>query len=463
MSEPNPDMDKLLKAYAKKRKAEGGQSFELHPATRKMLQGEVSRVRGKASAAPEPKPKIRLWPALAWTAATCAIVAIGIVKVSNRHSDSSMQVAMSELQPTPAAAAPMKEERAAKFKDRDESSFARQLDAEKTVADSKSQGKNPAQSAHFSERSDGFVAKAEEQKAKVSPPVARHAEFANAAPAEVDRGVTPAEPTSPAPASDAAPRALRGERRKGELDNTTVAQVTPNLKPERHSVSEDIQTTNGLQIVAPSAAPPISAESVATASLPAPDITGSATNSPREPLLAGGVSQQQMFVQRDSRSAYRVNLQSPPLPKVLTKFSVIRTGDKVRVIDADGSVYEGSVVTTVPAKTAVLATPRGQAAADVSGGDAKDGESYAFKVSGRSRTLNKIISFQATNLLARVDGGTAKKLNESAAANGVATRSLSLAKEASAKIEAKPTTEGIRGWVNVGKAVEFQIEASEVK
>lgn len=451
-------MDKLLKAYAKKRKAEGGQSFELHPATRKMLQGEASRVRGKASATPEPKPKIRLWPALAWTAATCAIVAIGIVKVSNRHSDGSMQVAMSEPQPTPAVAAPMKEERAAKFKDRDESSSL----AKKATFDSRSQDGNAVPTTNFVGQSSGFLAKADEEKADASTPIAQPSKPEDVAPAE-DRNVAAATATSPAPVLAATPPAPRSERRKGELDNATVAQVTSNLKPERHSVSEAIQTTNGLQIVAPSAAPPILAESDAAAPLPAPDISGSATNSPGELLLAGGASQQQMFVQRDSRSAYRVNLQSPPLPKVLTKFRVIRTGDKVRVVDADGSVYEGSVVATVQVKTAVLASPRGQAAADVSGGDAKDGESYAFKVSGRSRTLNKTISFQATNLLARVDGGVAKKLNESAAANGVATRSLSLAKEASAKIEAKPTTEGIRGWVNVGKAVEFQIEASEVK
>lgn len=41
--EPERKIEKLLRAYAKKRKADAGDAFKLHPATRRLLQGEVAR------------------------------------------------------------------------------------------------------------------------------------------------------------------------------------------------------------------------------------------------------------------------------------------------------------------------------------------------------------------------------------------------------------------------------------
>src|SRR5207249_3027793 len=36
-------IEKLLRAYAQKRRADAGEPFALHPATRRLLQGEVAR------------------------------------------------------------------------------------------------------------------------------------------------------------------------------------------------------------------------------------------------------------------------------------------------------------------------------------------------------------------------------------------------------------------------------------
>src|SRR5262250_532014 len=41
--EPERPIEKLLRDYAKKRRDEAGDSLEMHPATRRMLQGEVTR------------------------------------------------------------------------------------------------------------------------------------------------------------------------------------------------------------------------------------------------------------------------------------------------------------------------------------------------------------------------------------------------------------------------------------
>src|SRR3954469_9852850 len=46
-SEPdNTKIEELLKAYARKRREQATGSFDMHPAVRTMLQGEVSRQRG---------------------------------------------------------------------------------------------------------------------------------------------------------------------------------------------------------------------------------------------------------------------------------------------------------------------------------------------------------------------------------------------------------------------------------
>jgi hypothetical protein len=53
------------------------------------------------------------------------------------------------------------------------------------------------------------------------------------------------------------------------------------------------------------------------------------------------------FAQLDVRKQYRNNLNSPPLPNILRQFDVEIEGDRVRLTDTDGSVYEGRMA---PAK-----------------------------------------------------------------------------------------------------------------
>jgi hypothetical protein len=52
----------------------------------------------------------------------------------------------------------------------------------------------------------------------------------------------------------------------------------------------------------------------------------------------------QQFLQLDNQSRYRKNFNSPPLPQVLQDFAFERTGDRVRIVDTDGSTYEGTVM-----------------------------------------------------------------------------------------------------------------------
>src|SRR5258707_3387232 len=56
--EPERKIEKLLRAYAKKRRADAGDAFKLHPATRRLLQAEVARNKSKPD---EDEADVSLW------------------------------------------------------------------------------------------------------------------------------------------------------------------------------------------------------------------------------------------------------------------------------------------------------------------------------------------------------------------------------------------------------------------
>jgi hypothetical protein len=79
-------------------------------------------------------------------------------------------------------------------------------------------------------------------------------------------------------------------------------------------------------------------------------------------FFSSSVGQQSWnFQQIDRRSRYRDNRNSPPAPKVLTSFAVQRAAQNVRVVDSDGSIYEGMVEEPAPSQID-LALSRGLSA-----------------------------------------------------------------------------------------------------
>ena len=75
--DPNKKMDELLKAYAQERRK--APEPNLHPATRKMLQGEVSRVLGSANPQRSWLHRFRtFWPQIAFGTSLCLILGIAV-------------------------------------------------------------------------------------------------------------------------------------------------------------------------------------------------------------------------------------------------------------------------------------------------------------------------------------------------------------------------------------------------
>ena len=91
MNDERP-IEKQLRRYAKKRRADAGPPGELHPATRRLLQGEVARQMGVErrktsveSQSPSPRPLWKGWlPQLAWAVPLFVLVAVGLWSLLDR-------------------------------------------------------------------------------------------------------------------------------------------------------------------------------------------------------------------------------------------------------------------------------------------------------------------------------------------------------------------------------------------
>ena len=99
-NEPERPIEKLLRAAAKKRRDEAGAPLELHPATRRLLQGEVARKFAQAGR--ERRSFLqglgRLWPRFAWGLAILVLmfVAPRLLFPPASHNESAARLAKSE-------------------------------------------------------------------------------------------------------------------------------------------------------------------------------------------------------------------------------------------------------------------------------------------------------------------------------------------------------------------------------
>src|SRR6266550_8566878 len=75
--EPERPIEKLLRAWAKKRRQDAGPPLDPHPATRRMLQGEVARKFCKAErkSGSFSETLAALWPRFVWGLGVFAVLA----------------------------------------------------------------------------------------------------------------------------------------------------------------------------------------------------------------------------------------------------------------------------------------------------------------------------------------------------------------------------------------------------
>ena len=147
-------------------------------------------------------------------------------------------------------------------------------------------------------------------------------------------------------------------------------------------------------------------------------------------FLAAGVRTQvgQQFTQT---AKYRRNFNSPPMPSVLNSFQIEQNGRQVRVVDADGSIYDGEVeerkrepTQKVELKDELAKVERqrsletesvkNERGAFQANGDLSANQNLAFHVAGTNRTLNQLVVFTGNF------SGDTNLLNNAVATNGVA-------------------------------------------
>ncbi len=383
-SEPQRDIEKDLLAYKLRRGEQLGAPLELHPATRKMLQGEAARaasrplltseeaaknfVRSFVMSHQQPSFFARYRQRIIWGGAMCACLTLVLAVLRNDPRLASTPSQVSD----PQTAKP-----------------------QATVAATKQQteGEQSARAKQSAPAADKVQELAKTSTAPVaSPPPAnpRGAAVASAPPLvrDLDRKLVEKkeafQPTQIA-------KALKAVQVADALSATEDKKSGEVMKLKRSAGDELLRANLAAAAGASGGAgiPPASAPSTASAA----QLFGA--NSAPE---ASQVRQQ--FLQLDNQARYRKNFNSPPMPQVMQDFAFERTGDRVRIVDADGSTYEGTVMRAPVEEVRANAVSKLDAAKERKDSLAQPTQSadpqssYRFYANGVNRKLNQSVEFR---------------------------------------------------------------------
>lgn len=418
-------IEKLLRRCAHKRAEEAGSAFELHPANRRLLQGEVAR-QYPAKPTAEIKTVLlgrrSLWPRLAWALPVLLVLTVGVWLVFEQRKlqPGHAELAKAEYQsPVPSRAQPAIHSEAAE----PEPQAARIV----TTPDSAKSPPTVAEGTLTMEYSRS-VPVVVPSRSTVPPPTSQPA-------LRTDRS-TVVEPLRPA----AAPSPSLGVPRSEHTPESFA----------RSMVSETLSPTPGSIPTAP--APTTSAPAIARYGLSA---SAPATLSQR-------------FVQTPADTAARRAAEAKAVqPQVLMSFLVEQDGNRLRVVDSDGSTYVGSIEPPAsegfdaPAEAwreSPAPAMRRQFSVTQTADDAQPGlplnQAFHFRVTGTNRTLQQPVVF-AGNILMPTN---VISLQQTSPAAGVAGGQPTQMQQ----LLPMPANSAISGRVQLGKNPEMQINAVPV-
>lgn len=360
-TEPENSIVKLLKTYAAKRWDDAGPPRRMSDATRRVLQEEVAR-SFPITASREREPRFgflaAFWPRLALGGAAFALMAAGALVWLQVEKGASSRINLAQkteralpiarlqedalkeelLRPgEPAASAPRlaKDLSAAAAESRgpipvSRAMLAEQLGRNRDYSDKSisplaypmpatpvqledtatAQPKAPqtasVDSKEKSQSALGADAASPEARSIRAPALSAGVERAAAIPTAAQRGLSSSTPDGPAAA--AAPA----------LPEPPGAMTLSLARAQRSLAREEAKAANFAYFFAP-------------------------TNQSLDSLGGGSNAIRWLFSQVDARAKYRRNYNSPSNPDVLNRFEAQFTGNNLRLIDADGSVYEGTI------------------------------------------------------------------------------------------------------------------------
>lgn len=363
--EPEPNIEEQLKACARLRREEAGAPFELHPATRRLLQGEVARTYGQAAAAPSPRPRslAALWLRLALGAGACAVLALVLIQSQPRRAPSATQLALSrEAVPAAPAAAPSADAaKPAEFgamKAPDQSGEANRLAELPKLAVA------PAQTAPSTDGVERSLAEGLKKDTLRAEPLRRMEladEAARMRPAEAQPqsraavlAETPAPPKTMTELAPQSPRPTAAKEMSGRIASAKAAQK--DLAGLARAVGRDDQATldrrsggsgmargGNVELKVQSAKSELEVLQKEPAAISGKTFAFTAAGLPKAEKAKAGEALGQRFMQVDGPEKYRQNFNAPPRPDVLNSFQFQQAGQVVRIIDADGSTYAGQL------------------------------------------------------------------------------------------------------------------------
>lgn len=337
-TEPEHNMDKTLKAYAEQRRAQAGAPAELHPATRRLLHGEIARQRKPAAASASWWHRLNtFWPRLA--AASVIVIASFLTFRGARDEMPVVENLVRQVSPAPVPAS------------------GAAAEAEDSVALSKK----------LEERGELSVERRD--------PVRRLA------------GATP-----PAPAPVAPPPASRPVLLAVDKEKSAGAPVELRRMADSLDAVAEVKRTESPAL--PAQKPALAELALVTA------------KSEPEAAAAGNAGQLQArnwFIKRDAaKQDAKDKMSFGTTGAVLDNFAVEQVGDRLNLIDADGSTYTGALespafadsnTVSLAGKTMTAEPARESRSAYTTTAAAESkqnaGNAYRFRVSGTNRTLRQ--------------------------------------------------------------------------
>jgi len=481
-SEPDQTpIEGLLKSYAKKRAEDSSGAAELHPATRRLLQGEVAKLRQEAQAAGERswlQWLILFWPRLASVSAILVMLITGVWLLLPDSQPSPTTFARNENVPyrmplpgdrgsrdfyepplAPAKDAPMPKRVA------DEAAFAPAVAPLKSelsqnspdqARDEKRLAEQEIRAKQAAPRPDGEL-QSDEMLRTDADHLPKLAATSGSADASKQKTYSLADAQVSAGASLSA------------LVPAPTASSLASAKPTNAlSVNRGV-----LQAPAPTPAPrPAQTQAVPPVSAP---LAVSDSNDPSNGKLlsyrrqdysasSGGteglVALNLRFLQSDKEQKSAALKALPDAGALLDNFQLLREGRVVRVIDGDGSIYVGQMVDS----TASLEAGRSRVATPSVPAGATAANSPQFRVEGVHRTTGQAVVFEASLLADSGSKGEVETLSKSIelAPKSLEMRSRALGIGTSASSASVSPSDRVVGTVRVNGTNIFPVRAFAV-
>lgn len=447
-------MDALLKAYAEKRRKDAEPAMEVHPATRRLVLAEVTKQQTPARAKPSPfQSLIALWPRLGL--AFGLFLFLGALAWFLRHPNDQPDQLAKNTPPPPQAPEPQPlnrpmPENLANHREQDEKSSALAITAE-PMPETRDKQKPQA-------TPEAALALAPKDAELAAPPLPTRRGL------EEDAAIPRADLQAPAPKPSA----------------PTVASFAPPA-----SKQSNVYSQNSVGYTLTNAVPLLAGRFVQARPSDEKDQIFKRSNS-----LGEAASRSTLNGAASKAKEFRSAAPNAQAASILTNFNVEQSGNRLRITDADGSVYEGplwqeaSALLSVTGSSDGVQTPRTLKAESNRGlEDLSKKELSAdsvlvtnapgmimFQVSGTNFTSRQYVTFRGSFALAPAPPSTPASqpvlLRSVTATTTPApvsapapTSTLAVDTAEAKQLQPSPASVRIQGKARLGEAVEWDIQA----